>query len=183
MGSGKRAVFLDRDGVINKEVNYLSEPDEFELLEGTAEALKILKRAGYLLIVITNQSGIARGYFSVETLNDIHTKMRRLLKEQGAFIDDIFYCPHHPKFTGECPCRKPKPGMILEAQKKYGLDLSSSFMVGDKFSDIKAGINAGCKTVFVLTGHGSEEHEKGDQIHPDYIYDDLLEFAKNIKYE
>ena len=181
MTEQKKAIFLDRDGVINKEVNYLSDPDEFELLEGTAEALKLLKEQNYLLIVITNQSGLARGYFTEETLSDIHNKMKRLLKEKGVKLDDIFYCPHHPKFTGECSCRKPKPGMILNAQDKYKIDLKRSYMVGDTLSDIKAGKNAGCKTVFVLTGHGSEEQAEIDSVNPDFIYPNLLEFAKNLK--
>lgn len=181
MPTQNKAIFLDRDGVINKEVNYLSDPEEFELLEGTVEALKIMKHQGYLLIVITNQSGLARGYFSEETLNDIHTKMKRLLNDGGVELDDIFYCPHHPEFTGECSCRKPKPGMLLEAKEKYEIDLSRSYMVGDTLSDIKAGKNAGCKTVFVLTGHGSEREEKIDTVGPDYIYPNLLEFAKSIE--
>jgi D,D-heptose 1,7-bisphosphate phosphatase len=177
----KKAIFLDRDGVINKEVNYLSAPNEFELLDGTAQALKILKEQGFLLIVITNQSGLARGYFSEETLKEIHDKMTRLLKEEGVNLDDIFYCPHHPEFTGECSCRKPKPGMILEAQERYNIDLSHSYMIGDTPSDIKAGINAGCKTVFVLTGHGSESEAEIDTVAPDYIYPNLFEFAKSLE--
>ncbi|MBN1801156.1 MAG: D-glycero-beta-D-manno-heptose 1,7-bisphosphate 7-phosphatase [Candidatus Lokiarchaeota archaeon] len=181
MNKKKRAVFLDRDGVINVEVNYLSNPDDFELIEGTAEALQILKQKKYLLIVITNQAGIARGYFSKNRLEEIHDKMRALFEESGVLLDDIFYCPHHPHFTGECSCRKPKPGMILVAQQKFDINLQESYMIGDTLKDIKTGKNAGCKTVLVLTGYGSKERDKIDKIKPDYICKNLLEFAENIK--
>lgn len=177
----KVAIFLDRDGVINKEVNYLSDPKDFELLEGTINALKQLKTKGYLLIIITNQAGIARGYFTVTKLNEIHQKMIRIFKKKDLYIDDIFYCPHHPAFTGPCECRKPNPGMILGAKKKYNIDLKSSFMVGDTLNDIKTGKNAGCKTILVLTGYGTMEKKKINGIKPDYIYKNLMEFAENIK--
>ncbi|MFX1312497.1 MAG: D-glycero-beta-D-manno-heptose 1,7-bisphosphate 7-phosphatase [Promethearchaeota archaeon] len=176
----KHAIFLDRDGVINKEVNYLSNPDDFEFIPGSIQALKLLKQKEYLLIIITNQAGIARGYFSEETLKQIHNKMIKILENENVFIDDIFYCPHHPDFTGLCDCRKPKPGMILKAQEKYNLDLANSFMVGDTLNDIKTGIAANCKTVLVLTGYGKEEYKKINSIKPDYIYENLLEFAKNL---
>ncbi|TXT65287.1 MAG: D-glycero-beta-D-manno-heptose-1,7-bisphosphate 7-phosphatase [Promethearchaeota archaeon] len=181
MSNMPSAIFLDRDGVINKEVNYLSDPNEFKLLDGTIEALRIFQKKGYLLIVITNQSGLARGYFSVETLNKIHDKMRRLLKEKGIRLDDIIYCPHHPDFTGECECRKPKPGMILEAQESFNINIGSSYMVGDKLSDIEAGQLAGCKTVLLLTGHGLRERKKINQIKPDFIFNSLLDFAKSLR--
>ncbi|MBY9007028.1 MAG: D-glycero-beta-D-manno-heptose 1,7-bisphosphate 7-phosphatase [Candidatus Lokiarchaeota archaeon] len=175
------AIFLDRDGVINKEVNYLADPDKFILLEGTIEALKILVSKGYLLILITNQAGIARGYFTETKLTEIHDKMNKIFKENTTSLDDIFYCPHHPMFTGPCECRKPNPGMIIEAKKKYNIDLENSYMVGDTLNDIKTGKNAGCKTVLVLTGHGTVEKEKINEIKPNYIYNNLLQFAENIK--
>ena len=109
-----KAVFLDRDGVVNKEVSYLSNPDDFEFIQGSIEALKILKLKGYLLIIITNQAGIARGFFTEETLKEIHSKMIKILKQNDVIVDDIYYCPHHPKFTGKCDCRKPNPGMIFK---------------------------------------------------------------------
>ena len=175
-----KAIFLDRDGVLNEEVNYLSNPDDFKLINGVLEALKLLKQKGYLLILITNQAGIARGYFTLEALNSIHQKMNNIFNKNNVFLDDIFYCPHHPDYTGECDCRKPKPGMIFKARDKYSIDLKDSFMVGDTLNDIKAGQNANCKTILVLTGHGSEEKKKINEIIPDFIYRDLLEFAKNI---
>ena len=177
----KRAIFLDRDGVINKEVNYLSNPDDLELIDGVIEALKILRNLGYLLIIITNQAGVARGYFTESTLLKIHEKLIRILEKNDVHLDDIFYCPHHPDFTEICECRKPKPGMILSAQKKYDIDLNESFMVGDTLNDIQTGINAGCKTVLVLTGYGNEEAKKIGEVKPDYIFKNLLDFAENLK--
>lgn len=174
------AIFLDRDGVLNKEVNYLSDPKDFQLLDGIIEALKIFKKKGYLLIIVTNQSGIAKGYFTEETLTAIHYKMEKILKNHEIFLDDIIYCPHHPKFTGECDCRKPKPGMIFQARDKHNIDLDKSFMVGDTLKDIEAGKNAGCKTVLVLTGYGLKEQEKINKIKPDLIHNTLLNFAQSI---
>ena len=177
----KRAIFLDRDGVINKEVNYLSNPDDLELIDGVIEALKILRNLGYLLIIITNQAGVARGYFTESTLLKIHEKLIGILEKNDVHLDDIFYCPHHPDFTGVCECRKPKPGMIFSAQKKYDIDLNESFMIGDTLNDIQTGINAGCKTVLVFTGYGNEESKKIGEVKPDYIFKNLLDFAENLK--
>ncbi|MFX0186830.1 MAG: D-glycero-beta-D-manno-heptose 1,7-bisphosphate 7-phosphatase [Candidatus Hodarchaeota archaeon] len=176
----KKAIFLDRDGVINKEISYISNPDDFEFIEGSIEALKILKEKNFLLIVITNQAGIARGYYTEEMLKKIHNKMTRILKQNNIVLDDIFYCPHHPDITGICDCRKPKPGMIIKAKNKYNIDLQSSFMVGDTLNDIEAGLNAKCKTILVLTGYGSEEEKKIGPIKPDLIFKNLLDFAQNV---
>ena len=181
MKDNNKAIFLDRDGVINKEVSHLSDPDKFVFIEGSIEALKIFKALGYLVIVITNQAGIARGLFNQETLNKIHKKMKRILNENNVIIDDIFYCPHHPEFTGSCNCRKPKPGMIISAREKYNINLNESFMVGDTLGDIEAGFNAKCKTIMVMTGYGEEEKCKIDKVKPDFIFNNLLEFAKNLK--
>lgn len=157
----QKAVFLDRDGTINKYVGFLTYAEQFELLPKVADAIKILRRLGYLVIVITNQPVIARGETSLEELENIHKKMETLLGKEGAFIDDIFYCPHHPDkgFEGEverykinCDCRKPKPGLILKAAKKYNIDLAKSWMVGDSESDVQAGRNAGCKTCLLTKG-------------------------------
>lgn len=180
MPNKNQAIFLDRDGVINEEVNYLSNPDDFKIIPGSLEALKILKQKGFLLIVITNQAGIARGYFTKESLNQIHDRMRDVLNKSNLTLDDIFVCPHHPDFTGSCDCRKPKPGMILAAQKKYNIDLDNSYMVGDTLKDIETGLAANCKTVLVLTGYGLEECKKIAGIKPDFICENLLEFAKNL---
>jgi D,D-heptose 1,7-bisphosphate phosphatase len=176
----RKAIFLDRDGVINKDVGYLSNPDEFELLEGSLEALKILNEKGYLLIVITNQAGIARGYYSKEVLENIHEKMKDLLKRENIVLDNIYYCPHHPDFTGSCNCRKPNPGMILKAQEEFNIDLEQSFIVGDTLNDVQTGINAKCKSVLVLSSYGKEEQNKINSIRSHMVFKNLLEFAKNI---
>ena len=181
MNIKKKAIFLDRDGVINKEVSYLSDPDKFEFIEGSIDALRDLKNMGYLLIVITNQAGIARGYFTENTLSKIHTKMTMILKNYEIEIDGIYICPHHPNFTGPCECRKPKPGMIIDASNKYNVDLNQSYMIGDTLKDIETGINAHCKTVLLLTGYGKEEVKKIANIKPDFIFKNLLEFAQNLK--
>ena len=157
----QKAFFLDRDGTINKYVGFLRNIDEFELIPGVADAIRKINESGYLAIVVTNQPVIARGEVTVEELNEIHNKMERLLGEQGAYIDAIYYCPHHPDkgFEGEipelkinCDCRKPKPGMLLQAAKDFNIDLSKSVMIGDSENDMEAGRAAGCKTVLAENG-------------------------------
>ncbi len=180
MNDKNKAIFLDRDGVINKEVGYLSSPDKFDFIDGTIEALKTLKQKGFLLIIITNQAGIARGYYSEEILISIHKKMNDILQQNDIILDGIYYCPHHPDYTGSCDCRKPKPGMIFKAKDEFNIDMKNSFMVGDTLNDIETGLNANCKTVLVLTGYGAEEQKKIGNIKPDFIFQNLLEFAKNI---
>lgn len=160
----QRAVFLDRDGTINKYVGFLRNIDDFELLPGVPEAVKILNELGYLCIVITNQPVIARGEVTVSELNEIHNKMETLLGLEGSYIDGLYYCPHHPHsgYEGEipelkfdCDCRKPKPGMLLKAAEDFNIDLSRSWMVGDGENDIKAGLAAGCKTALISDKNGS----------------------------
>jgi D,D-heptose 1,7-bisphosphate phosphatase len=156
----QKAVFLDRDGTINKSNGFINNPDQFELLDGVAEAIRGINQSGFLAIVITNQPVIARGEASLEDLQLIHNKMEAELGKHGAFIDDIFFCPHHPdkgfpgekiEFKIECECRKPKPGLILQAAGKYNIDLTRSFMVGDSMADVQAGNLAGCKSVLLST--------------------------------
>ena len=157
----QKAVFLDRDGTINKYVGFLRNIDEFELIDGVADAIKKINAAGYLAIVVTNQPVIARGEVSFEELEVIHNKMETLLGKEGAYLDGIYFCPHHPHkgYEGErpelkfdCDCRKPKPGMLMNAAHDFNIDLSQSWMIGDGEIDIKAGQNAGCKTALIGTG-------------------------------
>ena len=178
----QRAVFLDRDGTINIYKNYITNPDEFELIDGVAEAIAILNNKGYLVIVVTNQPVIARGECSINTLQEIHNKMETLLGQKGAYIDKIFYCPHHPDkgFSGEiseykieCCCRKPKPGMILNAAQQYNINLSESYMVGDSLSDVDAGKAAGCKTILLQSTYVSNKIENTK------IHSNLLDFVLN----
>lgn len=154
----QKAIFLDRDGTINKYVGFLRDIDEFELLDGVADAIQEINASGYLAIVSTNQPVIARGEVSFDELEMIHNKMETLLGQKGAYLDAIYFCPHHPHkgYEGErpelkfdCECRKPKPGMLLKAAQKFNIDLAQSWMIGDGENDIKAGMNAGCKTALI----------------------------------
>ena len=161
----QKAIFLDRDGTINKYVGFLRKIDEFELIHGVEEAIKKINESGYLTIVVTNQPVIARGEVTVEELNEIHKKLETELGYKGAYIDGLYYCPHHPHkgYEGEvpelkidCECRKPKPGMLLKAAEDFNIDLSQSWMIGDGENDVKAGIAAGCKTALI----GEENYEQ-----------------------
>lgn len=154
----QKAIFLDRDGTINKYVGFLRNINEFELLDGAADAIKKINASGYLAIVITNQPVIARGEVSFEELERIHNKMETLLGKKGAYLDAIYFCPHHPHkgYEGErpelkfdCDCRKPNPGMLLKAAQDFNIDLAQSWMIGDGENDIRAGQNAGCQTAFI----------------------------------
>lgn len=162
----QKAIFLDRDGTINKYVGFLRNIDEFELLPGVEEAIKKINESGYLAIVVTNQPVIARGEVTVEELNEIHKKLETELGYKGAYIDGLYYCPHHPHkgYEGEipelkidCECRKPKPGMLLKAAKDFNIDLSKSWMIGDGENDVKAGKAAGCKTALIGEGDFGQE--------------------------
>ena len=155
----QKAIFLDRDGTINKYVGFLRNIDDFELIDGASEAIKQINQSGYLAIVVTNQPVIARGEVSWEELHEIHKKMETLLGKDGAYIDGLYICPHHPDkgFEGErpeykfdCECRKPKPGMLLQAAKDFNIDLSKSYMIGDSGRDVEAGQNAGCKESILI---------------------------------
>lgn len=158
----QRAIFLDRDGTINSYKGFLTHPDDFELLPGVAETIRTINHSGYLCIVVSNQSVIARGDCTFEELQTIHDKMETLLGKEGAFVDGIYYCPHHPDkgFEGErpeykidCDCRKPKAGLLFQAAKDWNIDLSQSYMIGDSDRDVEAGKNAGCKASILLTNH------------------------------
>ncbi|MFA6658397.1 MAG: D-glycero-beta-D-manno-heptose 1,7-bisphosphate 7-phosphatase [Victivallaceae bacterium] len=152
-----KACFLDRDGVVNEEVNYLSDPDKVVILPGIAEALKLLKAHGFITVVVTNQAGVARGYYKEQDIIEVNQRISELLAAEKATIDDFFYCPHHEDYTGTCQCRKPNPGMLLNAINKYNISPENSFMVGDRISDIEAGHNAGCaKNYLVKTGYGQQ---------------------------
>jgi D-glycero-D-manno-heptose 1,7-bisphosphate phosphatase len=160
MADKRRAVFLDRDGTINVEKDYLHNIEDFEFIPGAPEAIKKMKDAGFLIIVVSNQSGVARGYFNEEDVNNLHQYLQAELIHFGTSIDAFYFCPHHPDkglgaYKIDCPCRKGKPGMLLQAALEHDLDLQHSFMVGDKLADIVAGERAGCKSVLVLTGYGA----------------------------
>jgi histidinol-phosphate phosphatase family protein len=168
----RRAVFLDRDGVVLRLVPYLSREEEMELLPGVGEHLCLLKSAGFALVVITNQSVVARGILTLSQLNELHETLRDMLSREGVTLDGIYACPHHPDFTGPCECRKPEPGMLKKAAEDLRLDLRSSYLVGDRWDDIEAARRVGAKGLLVMTGYGQEEsRRKVDSSTP--VLDDL----------
>jgi D-glycero-D-manno-heptose 1,7-bisphosphate phosphatase len=180
----KKAVFLDRDGTINKEVNYLSHPGQIELIPGSAEGIKLLNEKGFTVVVITNQSGVARGIIDEGNLPLIKDRLCCLLEEKGAKIDGYYYCPHYPdgkieKYAFKCDCRKPEPGMLRKAAEDLDIDLKRSYVVGDKACDIKLGKNIGAVSIMVKTGYGESEAESCEPS-PDYTADNLFGAAQWI---
>ena len=186
------AIFLDRDGTMNVSKGFISKADDLELIPGTIDAIKAINKSGALAIVITNQPVIARGECSFEELHNIHNKLKTLLGKKGAFVDDIFYCPHHPDkgFEGEvpelkfdCECRKPKTGMIDEAVKKYNINLSKSYMVGDSTMDLETARNAGIKSVLVNTGFAGNDgkYDRSCDIEADNLFDAVEKIIKDFR--
>jgi D-glycero-D-manno-heptose 1,7-bisphosphate phosphatase len=186
-GKARRAVFLDRDGTINVEVGYLSRPEDFALIEGSAPAIKRLNDAGFLVVVVSNQSGVARGYFGEDDVKRVNEEMARQLQRFGARLDAVYYCPHYPEgavqeYRRECDCRKPGPGMIRQAQEDLGIDVANSYVVGDHLGDIVLAKNVGARSIMVVTGHGADELEKlrSHGVEPDLVVEDLAEAADRI---
>jgi histidinol-phosphate phosphatase family protein len=182
-GEQARAVFLDRDGVINEEVNYLRHPEEFQLLPRSARAIRELRRAGFRVVVVTNQSGLARGYFSQQDLAAVHERMRSELAGARTSLDGVYICPHHP--DDSCACRKPGVLLFQQAAQDLKLGLDRCYFVGDKATDLMPGKILGGHTVLVLTGHGQREQELARQqgFQPDHIAPDLYAAAEWIIHE
>jgi len=182
------AVFLDRDGTINEEVGYIDHPSRFVLLPRSADAVRRLNQEGFLAIVVSNQSGVARGYFPETLVREVNDYMERLLEREGAKVDAIYYCPHHPSgsvpgYRMTCPCRKPATGLIQLACDHYEIDLDRSFVIGDRLTDIEMAHNAGLGGVLVKTGYGMGEMEyllRQSRVAPDYVASDLLDGVKWI---
>jgi D-glycero-D-manno-heptose 1,7-bisphosphate phosphatase len=172
------AVFLDRDGTVNVEKNYLYKIADWQWVDGAEHAIKRLKDAGYLVVVVSNQAGIARGMYSAEDVNSLHEFVNAELAKIGAKIDAFYFCPHHPEITGACDCRKPSPNMLLQAVRDLGIDLTRSWMVGDKEIDAEAGIAANVSPVMVRTGYGSDEEKRLSL--PVTIVDDIAEAVQFI---
>lgn len=165
----KRFALIDRDGTLNVEKHYLSDPDQLELYPGAGAAIRRLNEAGFGVAVLTNQSGIARGYFDLATLERIHARLRELLAAEGAHVDGIYLCPHGP--DDDCACRKPLPGMVEQAVAEHGFDPAQAFMIGDKEVDVELGKAVGATTFLVRTGHGAKAVAAGTKA--DYVVDDL----------
>lgn len=175
-----QAVFLDRDGVINEETHYLSDPQQLRLIPSAARAIRLLNRRAIPIIVITNQAGVARGYYPESQVAVLHHALAARLAEEGAHIDRFYYCPHHPTegrppYRIDCDCRKPKPGLLLQAAADFGLDCAQCYLIGDKASDLAAGRRAHCRTVLVKTGYGAQTWEAWTEaFQPDHVAVDLL---------
>lgn len=178
----RKAVFLDRDGTLNVEKEYLYRVEEFEFVPGAPEAIRQLNRAGLLVVVVTNQSGVARGYYTEEDVHTLHSHIAQELEHSGARVDAWLYCPHHPSGRGSyglpCTCRKPLPGMLLEAARRMDIDLEASVMIGDKRADVEAALAAGCRPILVRSGYGAGEEEG---LPPGVaVYDDLAAAVESV---
>ena len=186
--AGRPAVFLDRDGTINEQMGYVNHLSRFQLLPGVARAIRSLNEAGLPVVVVTNQSGLARGYFPESLLEAVHAEMYRLLAQEGARLDGLYVCPHHPeareeRFRLDCDCRKPRTGLLERAAAELGLDLGRSYMVGDRWSDLRCGAAVGASTILVLTGYGLGDAAyvgPGQPVQPDHVAEDLLAAAEWI---
>jgi D-glycero-D-manno-heptose 1,7-bisphosphate phosphatase len=160
----QRALFLDRDGVINIEKNYLYKQEDFIFIDGIFDLCKHYQRLGYLIFVVTNQSGIARGYYTEDDFRKLSQWMVFMFKQNGIDIQKVYFCPHHPDISGECYCRKPKPGMIFEAQKEFNIDLANSLLVGDKERDVESALNAGIGESYLFDESRSVQYSKATRI-------------------
>jgi len=177
---GRKAVFLDRDGTLNEEVNYLGKVEDFTWLPRADLAVRRLNDAGWIVILITNQSGIGRGYYTEQDIAEIHQRIVSDLAHIGAHLDGIYYCPHHP--DEGCACRKPQPYLFQKAAQELDLDLSASYTIGDKLSDLEPGQRLGCRTILLLTGHGQAHLKlaREQDFRPDHIAEDLYQAVEWI---
>lgn len=174
---------MDRDGTVCDEVGYVNHVDRVRLLPRSGQAILRANEAGFQTILVTNQAGVARGYFAESLVDEVHDRVRHLLAEEGARLDGIYYCPHHPEvgappYRLRCECRKPKPGMLIKAREDMGIDLTASYMIGDSVRDIEAGHRAGSTPILVLTGYGKGELEyqsHGWSVRPRHVAADLLD--------
>jgi len=179
----RRAIFMDRDGTVCEEVGYLDRIDRLRLIDGSAEAIRLANEAGFQAVLVTNQSGVARGLMTEELVGETHDRLRELLADQGARLDGIYYCPHHPeigpsRYRKACDCRKPEPGMLLRARDEMGIDLDRSYVVGDSIRDVGTAERVGATGVLVLTGHGRgqlEHQPDASTVRPDHVAEDLLD--------
>lgn len=186
--AARPAVFIDRDGTISEEIGYVNHPTRYRVYPYAAEAIRRLNEVGWLAVLVTNQAGVARGYFTEDVIGAVHRILVDELARGGARLDAIYYCPHHPSvgdepYRADCDCRKPKPGLIRRAAKEFSVDLSRSWMVGDRFSDMQLARNADIKSAFVLSGYGRGEWEyqrAAWAFEPDLIADDLLDAVRRI---
>ncbi len=183
MKKNNRAVFLDRDGTINEEAGYLDSLDKLIIFPAAFDAIRMINETGIKVVVVTNQSGVARGFFDEGFVNAVHARMNEIFRQKGAFIDRFYYCPHHPtegigKYRISCDCRKPAPGMVMKASEQLDIDLPGSYVVGDMAKDIELANNVGARGILVRTGYG--EKVNASDIKPAYIARDILDATKWI---
>ena len=182
-------IFLDRDGTVNEETDFLTSPDELRLIDGSADAIRLANDLGLKVFIITNQSAVARGLLTEDRLAEIHSHLIALLKSNHAHIDAIYYCPHHPEFgeppyRTDCVCRKPNTGMLMQAAREFDIDLKRSFVIGDRIIDIQTGNNIGAPSILVLTGYGKEEakHLHENSVRIDHVAENLYGAIQYIKH-
>lgn len=188
MSGLRRAVFIDRDGTISEEVGYVNHVSRYRVFPFAAEAVRALNEAGWLAVLVTNQAGVARGYFEEAMIGRVHGLLAEELERGGARLDAVYYCPHHPSvgeppYRSDCDCRKPRPGLIRRAAEEHGADLPRSWMVGDRYSDTELARNAGVRAALVLTGYGRGEYEHQSlawKHRPDLVAENLLEAVQKI---
>jgi D-glycero-D-manno-heptose 1,7-bisphosphate phosphatase len=184
----RRAVFMDRDGTISEEIGYVNHPARYRVFPYSAAAVRLLNDAGWLAILVTNQAGVARGYFTEDLIGAVHGVLEEELGREHARLDAIYYCAHHPSvgqppYRYDCDCRKPRPGLIRRAAEDFDIDLDGSWMIGDRYSDIELAHNAGVRSAFVLSGYGRGEWEyqrEAWKSAPDLVAEDLLEAVRQI---
>lgn len=182
------AVFMDRDGTISEEIGYVNHPSRYRVFPYAGEAVRLLNQSNYLAVLVTNQAGVARGYFTEDVIKAVHACLEKELAKNDAHLDAIFYCAHHPNvgeapYRQDCDCRKPKPGLITRAAAEFDIDLTRSWMIGDRYSDIELARNAGVRSAFVLSGYGLGEWEYQRSVwktEPDLVANDLLEAVRLI---
>ncbi len=178
-----RAIFMDRDGTVSYEIGYVNHPDRFKIFPFSGRAIQMINASPFLAILVTNQAGVARGYFTEDLVPEVHKRLEEQLAEEGAYLDAIYYCPHHPRgvvkeYAIDCPCRKPKPGMLYKARDEFDIDLENSYVIGDKITDIELARNVGATGIFVLTGYGLGEYtyqRDSWKVEPDYIAKNLFD--------
>lgn len=181
MGMQRRSIFLDRDGTINVDSGYLCKSENWLWLPGALDGIAAFNKAGWLVIVASNQSGIARGYYGPADLVKLENFVNGELEKHQARIDDWFYCPHLPEISGNCPCRKPEPGLLLAAARKWNIDLKNSWMIGDRLRDVRAGLAAGTKSALIANDPQTGEALKCSQLYPDVpVWPNLAVAARNI---
>lgn len=188
MREKRKAIFIDRDGTINEEVGYITDPSQVRVYDFAVDAIRSINEAGFLAIAVTNQAGIARGVFTEDFLSEIHLLINDTLRSGGARLDAIYFCPHHPRDGGqpyriECDCLKPLPGMLLRAAEDFNIDLAGSYMIGDRYRDVEAGHRAGALSVMVRTGYGEAELATESTLwsrKPEHVASNLLEATRWI---